>query len=827
MPIDRWPLIGRSDELRVIHDDLRRGRSGIVISGAPGVGKTRLASDASAAARAAGHPLRWATATRSVRRVPLGALAQLLPVPVLEHRDPALRRRVAEALVDEEAERPTVLVVDDVHLLDDTSAAVLHDLASDPRCFLVLAQRADARPPDAVAQLWKDGIVRRLDLQPIGRPEVQAVLERVLGGSVLERTTLVLWEATRGNVLYLRELVEEGLRRRVLTRSAQGWAWQGSLVLSASLRELIADRIGRRSPAERAVLETVALSEPIELEALELLCDPDAVTALERDGLVVVQSVGRRWMVSLNHPLYVEAVRAQTPESAARRTRLALANWLEARALHRGEDILRLAGLHAEAGGGSVGLFVDAARRAWALGAHADAEAHARSAMAHGDHEEAVLLLGHALADTGRFDDAIREWATIEPSTEELRTEVALARANTLAYALGRTSEGLRVLADAAEHVSEGPAAALVSVAEASLRAIERVPAGDEQATLVDLTVSSDAETATRAALAWSTAALLEGRPLTVMPRLTGSAALAARCREHFPTGGMWLRLCELYAHLLAGDLDGAEALAVREGAEPGAAASERALWCEVTGLLLLERGRPRDAIPHFDETAAYRVASDDGGWSANRLHVAAAWAAAGAPRQAEAALEEARVARPSAIMSLYPEPRARAAVLRSRGDLAEAHELSIAAAIEQRDAGRVVIASLLLHDAMRHGATDVAADLAVLASGTEGLIAALGEHADAVMREDEEAQRDVARRLADWGFAALAADVDPRARPPGTAVGVALTARERQVADLAAAGMADRAIAEHLFVSVRTVHAHLRATYAKLGVAGRHELRR
>ena len=51
------------------------------------------------------------------------------------------------------------------------------------------------------------------------------------------------------------------------------------------------------------------------------------------------------------------------------------------------------------------------------------------------------------------------------------------------------------------------------------------------------------------------------------------------------------------------------------------------------------------------------------------------------------------------------------------------------------------------------------------------------------------------------------------------------LTPREREAAELAARGLTDREIAEALFLSIRTVHAHLRSAYAKLGVAGRGEL--
>ena len=51
------------------------------------------------------------------------------------------------------------------------------------------------------------------------------------------------------------------------------------------------------------------------------------------------------------------------------------------------------------------------------------------------------------------------------------------------------------------------------------------------------------------------------------------------------------------------------------------------------------------------------------------------------------------------------------------------------------------------------------------------------------------------------------------------------LTPRQRQVCELAASGTTNRAIAQQLFLSVKTVETHLAAAYEKLGVDTREAL--
>src|SRR5918999_4366403 len=75
----QWPLVGREAELDTIRELLADAASGgVVIAGAAGVGKTRLATEASALADARGEPVIWIRATRAARTMPLGAFAAVM-----------------------------------------------------------------------------------------------------------------------------------------------------------------------------------------------------------------------------------------------------------------------------------------------------------------------------------------------------------------------------------------------------------------------------------------------------------------------------------------------------------------------------------------------------------------------------------------------------------------------------------------------------------------------------------------------------------------------------------------------------------------------------
>lgn len=186
-----------------------------------------------------------------------------------------------------------------------------------------------------------------------------------------------------------------------------------------------------------------------------------------------------------------------------------------------------------------------------------------------------------------------------------------------------------------------------------------------------------------------------------------------------------------------------------------------------------------------------------------------------------------------------------------ARGDLAAAEEIQIRAdAAASAQTGRTATiagtarSNLLLayarpHDALaaatsaREASTE--APLArARASVAEGrALAATGQRRAAIdtLAAAESALDQVgARRLRDEAareLRRLGHRVLRAARTPGPGASASLTAREHQIAKLVAAGHTNREIATQLVLSPRTIDAHLRRIYAKLGLRSRVELAR
>ncbi|MDQ1397639.1 MAG: hypothetical protein QOG64_2898, partial [Acidimicrobiaceae bacterium] len=225
--IDPWPLVGRDPELAYVLERLGGPvAAGVVIAGESGVGKTRLAAEVRQRLEHAGIASVRVAATRAAASIPFGALAPLLP-RVVDRPDDLLDlfTGAATALAELAAPLPGPrgrpgagpprlgLFVDDAHLLDDASAALVLQVAAQPWCRLVATIRSGEPAPDAIVALWKDGLADRLELSALSPADsetlIDALLTSVHGASrpVAAATVERLLERSGGNALYLRELV--------------------------------------------------------------------------------------------------------------------------------------------------------------------------------------------------------------------------------------------------------------------------------------------------------------------------------------------------------------------------------------------------------------------------------------------------------------------------------------------------------------------------------------------------------------------------------------------------------------------------------------------
>src|ERR1700722_9310311 len=284
----RWPLIGRSEEMRAIEAAiLASDVSGVVVYGAAGVGKSRIAREALSAAESRGCEGRLAVGTSSARAIPLGVFSAWAPSGVTDTVQ--LLRGVIESLTAASSSATVVVCIDDVHLLDDLSIFVVHQIVQRGAAKVILTIRDGEPIAAAVQEIWTVGQFDRLDLQPLSLDETTTLLSATLDGPVDPGAAQRLWKLTRGNVLYLRNIVEQEVADGRIVRQQGSWRWIGDPVMPPGLVELIESRIGALPAPISDVIDTVAVGEPIELAALRRITDSAAVEEADTRGLITLE----------------------------------------------------------------------------------------------------------------------------------------------------------------------------------------------------------------------------------------------------------------------------------------------------------------------------------------------------------------------------------------------------------------------------------------------------------------------------------------------------------------------------------------------------------
>ena len=136
-----------------------------MIIGPPGVGKTTLARAAVARLGGQFDRVDWVTATAPTATIPFAAFSHLIEVPDTGKTAEVLRN-ARESLGD-----GRLLVVDDAHLLDKLSAALVHQLAVSGATKLIVAVAPNGPVAEEISALWEDDLLERIELQPAGHDD--------------------------------------------------------------------------------------------------------------------------------------------------------------------------------------------------------------------------------------------------------------------------------------------------------------------------------------------------------------------------------------------------------------------------------------------------------------------------------------------------------------------------------------------------------------------------------------------------------------------------------------------------------------------------------
>jgi DNA-binding NarL/FixJ family response regulator len=849
-----WPVVQRESEFARIRSALadHEGASGIVLVGDAGVGKTTLAR---LVTQSLPCRVQWVAGTESARSIPLGVFAHLVGAAV--SRDPmAFLAAAREALLSEEH---LVVGVDDAHMLDQLSATLLHQLALDGSVRIVATVRTGEAVPDAITSLWKDGYLERLHLTPFTKEQCVGLIETALGGRVEGLSADLMWEASGGNALFVRHLVEGALEAGTLKQVRGVWQLRGRTAVTSELASLLDARIEQMPDDVLHAVRLLSFCEPLDFDVLTQMVGDDAVEQAETRGLIRIVEEQDSCDVQFNHPLFGEVMRRRLGMAAARRVRGELVRALQDRPVRGPTQRIRLAELTLDSDvAPEVGLLVAAAKDAIALTNITLGERLARAAVARGGGLVASELLARSLLWQGNAAESEQVLSAFDPAA---MNEVELvrwgaARIANLQWAMGDAESADEVLEMLRNEVADhGLRLIIDGLASASLLFENCL----EEATALSQGVLSD-PIASAAAVEW---AVFGGAlALALMGRGDEVAAVAERGRMIERPDGLLRYLMafgEIRALAVNGDFDTADRRSadIVRISSPG----QYLAWGlanVLAGTVEVARGRFPRAVSRMEQTVAALTAESAASWSfPARLLLAQSYCVLGRAEPGAKMIAELRTRSGRHVEMFTPQLRiAEAWLAAAQGNVSRAIELAIDAAEVARRSGQRAIRMLALHDAIRFGDRTSLQPLIDVAATVDGELATVhGAHAAALLDRDAVGTYSAAQRFERIGALLSAADAAAQAavlfeaagdrrqsveaaatadRLAGECGGIEtpalilaakplpLTTREREIANLVGAGLSNREIAERLVVSMRTVEGHIYRACIKLDVTDR-----
>ncbi|MEZ2389772.1 LuxR C-terminal-related transcriptional regulator [bacterium RCC_150] len=870
-----WPPIGPRAGVEDIGAALSASRGGVLVAGPSGSGKSYLTNRAVNDIRDRSFVV-VIRGSAALARTPYGALNILLSdlePGYLAH--PVLVLSALTSLLRERAEgKPVYLVIENATELDELAAMTVAQLARNGTAQLVLTCTDPQRLCGEITRLCGDGFVKRIDLKPLTFHESLAWLEAGLGSKISPAAAHELWVASGGNPHYLKMLAAELVESDALVEH------EGVRVLAArsdlhgrAITDLITTRLGRMEAGERKVLEVLSLARSIPLESLLAIASADDVDSLERRGILMVDDALPR-VARLQSQLVADVIRANVPSGRSSELRdllitatntspvqpamaLSLAAWaLECGAKLSQEEALEAAALANRRRDANLALrLVRSIPNHSAIPAAVSAEAHAMMIL--GDVAGARRILSSRLEGFAE-EASLSEWVRLK-----------LAEGAVLLASTQTTDEAKKTLAQVRQRLSEqtnNDAVPDLDELQEHLILVEAQAASysgsyPEMAEQLEVVLQDfEAHGPEFRLLAWSW--LCEAWALTGRQAEAAEMAeqLMADCHDPAVSLAAARRAASRirFVFVLAGRWDAAEAMVQPNDEDMGASAEALPTGIDLPkAIFRCLQGKGQDGLEALVPVISQlRVQDNEGMLDVACTAAAYASALQGELEQARAYLKEAssQLRRPT-----WRKDRTRKYLAALALERLESREAAVEELIKLADADRDASAPgheiFCLSSAVRLGATQIARRLLESALECQGRFAELcATYARATMAGNAELLLEAARMaesMQDDRFAfdiadavlhfdqaqldrtvlrlarQLAETCRQRLRIPqtGNQEGLKLTARELEIAKLAAKRESNKGIAAKLHVSVRTVEGHLYQIFGKLKIVERSEL--
>lgn len=808
-------------------------------------------------------------------KLPYGALSVLLndlDASHLEH--PLMVLRGLTQLLHTKAEgRGIVLFVDNAHDLDELSSMMVAQLSAGAHVTLLAACVDLPHVGGDIMGLWKDDLLRRVDLEPFDFAETASTLSHEYGGRFSLTAARALWNASGGNALFLHSLAREQIKLGTVVRQDGVWfLGNGPIALTGEIRDVVKARLNRLGAGQRDVFELLALAGAVPLQTLMRIANPQDMDALQERALIRV-SHDHPPMVSVANPVTAGIVAGVVPpgRSAELRRRLT--------AVLQDSD-------HEDAGG-SIGV-------AWALDCGEPVSPHialaaARSANKASDPEAALRFIheiegGEAIPGVAvesvqahmavNNDDAARR--ILNALEVSARTELPLAEWTALQLLHAELdTRNPATAADAAARLQEIRAClaaepqgrnSAVESAREQLRLAEAVHAVFHGLYADVLAMTDAVETGDLGSESRIVTASLRCEALAVTGEVLGAFALGkqvllAAASVRLPDRTMReIRGRFLLLSLLSAKFREASAFLAESYASGDPQARLGGMFEIGQGVIDLHVGHLDDALSRL-QAGVWQLRAHDPAALSGLATAAAAYAAAlqGDEEKATTLLAElAQLRTPASWLVARVTRYFELSALAELGHRATSIRALVTEADADAEASALAPGLLFLSAAARLGDRQVGQKLGSLAGRVSGHFAGLCSRLAEGMRESDSEQLLGASRDADAaGNAVFARDAARKAVSSANDAGnrialriaqraqqslddrfgspknglhslttSTLTARECEVAVRAAAGTSNRKIAEQMQVSVRTVEGHLYQVYSKLHVASRSELK-